>query len=325
MKKQYEVQLSNIKFLHFYMAIIIVMYHVGGMSSSNTTGIDGVLLNWLICFWEFLANIAMGYFFFISSYLLFKDLDYSNYGEKVKRRVHSLLIPFVLWNVIVLVMKTIVGKNKLLDIIYLFDMRKYPPDGPLWYMYCIFLLALISPLFLRVLKKYPLVVITSSAIICNLILHNNSFDDGYIVNLLHFFPIWLLGGALAQKGVNNKELCIMILVSCISFKGELYNYVFYVVELLIILILISTHRKLSITERNIYRCSFLMYVIHGPIIEVFGKTVKELLFSLIGNSFITIIISKIIFLIICITICVVFYYVFKRNKRIVNIITCNRG
>ena len=48
-----------------------------------------------------LANVAVPMFFFISGYLFYcgiKEFQLRIFIEKLRRRVHSLFIPYILWN-----------------------------------------------------------------------------------------------------------------------------------------------------------------------------------------------------------------------------------
>lgn len=322
---KYDVNLDNKKYLHFYMASIIVMYHVGGLTDIYTSTIDHFLTNILIFGFEILANIAMIYYFFISGFLLFNNLSYDNYFTKIKRRFFSLLFPFLIWNFFVHLLKVLVGKSNVFDFVYIFDMRHYPPNGPLWYMYCIFLLALMSPLFIKMIKKHSLILILFSSFICNYFLQNFSFSDGYLINLLHFFPIWLLGGAISKNTFNLTNILILIFLSAFSFSGSIQNYFIFLIEILIVLYLITKKYNIFSFLENNYKYSFLMYLIHGPLIEVFGKYVKKITYFLFRSELLTVLASKMIFLLLCIILCKLFYFIFKKNNKIINFITCNRG
>ena len=322
---RYQLKLDNIKYLHFYMALIIVMYHVGVIMDGKSSKMDMYLTIQLSNLFEFLANIAMSYFFFVSGYLLFKTLEIFNYVDKVKRRLKTLLAPYIGWNLIVFLMKCIVGKESIFSAGKMFDIRYYPPDGPLWYMYCIFLLALISPIFLSVVRKNNIFIIALFSICCNFLLHRFSFNDGYAVNLLHFFPIWLLGGVISKNDMNRKKLIALIMVTCFSFKGGIYNYLLFIVQIIIILLLLSLKIEDEKKNTHIYKWNFLIYVIHGPIIEVGGRYVKTLFMYLCGSTFISSVLCKLFFTCCCLLLCWLFYFVFRKHKTVIKVLTCNRG
>lgn len=72
-----------------------------------------------------LARIAVPLFFFISGFLFFYHSDFSItvYGQKLKKRVSTLLVPYVFWNVVVFLLLLLTqlflstmtsGRNKLI-------------------------------------------------------------------------------------------------------------------------------------------------------------------------------------------------------------------
>lgn len=105
-----DITLSKtIMFLRFPLIVAVVFIH---------TGLDGVMINGTLLVNEGqfpiysllnriitkeLACIAVPLFFFISGFLFFYRSDFSieAYGKKLKKRVRTLLIPYVFWNVVV--------------------------------------------------------------------------------------------------------------------------------------------------------------------------------------------------------------------------------
>lgn len=137
---------------------------------------------------ETLICVSVPIFFFISGYLFFKEgtLDYDLYKKKITKRVHSLVIPYILWNVIYFIIIAvlqliipdfmfILHKSILLfswqDYLWIFwDISKIthlPSDqasclvGAFWFLQCLFLMCLISPIlyvFIKYLKKAFIII-----------------------------------------------------------------------------------------------------------------------------------------------------------------------
>lgn len=90
-------QSQSIDMLRFPMAVAVVLLHYCLTINSNATGPLRILC---IIFQEGICRLAVPYFFFISGYLFFHQLqiwDNNIWISKLKRRIHTLLIPFVLW------------------------------------------------------------------------------------------------------------------------------------------------------------------------------------------------------------------------------------
>lgn len=101
-----EFQSSMIDGLKFAMACLVVMIHVdGGLISSSYSGTyQGGLFDIIhILFAQGICRIAVPFFFMISGFLYFTHLREWNwhiYIKKEKRRVRTLVVPYLLWNII---------------------------------------------------------------------------------------------------------------------------------------------------------------------------------------------------------------------------------
>ena len=93
-------QSQAIDLLRFPMAAAVVVLHYSLTQMSNATGSLRMLC---IFFQEGICRLAVPCFFFISGYLFFHQLQIWNRSiwlEKLKRRIHTLLIPYILWIII---------------------------------------------------------------------------------------------------------------------------------------------------------------------------------------------------------------------------------
>lgn len=104
-----KIQSSVIDWLRFPLAVSVVFIHSFGVPSD----IDVSLIDWnnlssmdlynliRICFSHVLTHIAVPTFFLVSGFLFFYKSKVFNrivYVQKMKKRFHSLFIPYVLWN-----------------------------------------------------------------------------------------------------------------------------------------------------------------------------------------------------------------------------------
>ena len=126
-----------------------------------------------------LVCLAVPLFFLMSGYLFFKEgyLDCESYKKKLARRVQTVLIPYLLWNVVYLV---ILGLMQLIKPDTLFILHKHIAEfrwqdflwifwdisqitglvddqraclvGAFWFLQCLFVLFLVSPIIYIVIK-----------------------------------------------------------------------------------------------------------------------------------------------------------------------------
>lgn len=104
-----------------------------------------------------LGQIAVPGFFAMSGYLFFKDsdriVDLAYFVKKWKKRISSLLIPFLLWNTIYYIIYVIIGKagtdaNSLFNGVAL---NKYNPV--FWYLRELLVLTVLTPIIYILLKN----------------------------------------------------------------------------------------------------------------------------------------------------------------------------
>ena len=146
----------RISFLGFVMTCGIVFYHCGPSPTIPSTKMDQICFNAISNFFTSVAPLAMCYFFTVTGYLLFLNLSLLNWAHKVKRRVFSLLVPYLAWQCLTFAANLLhheaMTKREFLKTTFL--LGQWPPDGALWYLYAVFLLPI--PDFLCDRKIYHL-------------------------------------------------------------------------------------------------------------------------------------------------------------------------
>lgn len=96
-----------IEWLRFPLTFLVVMQHCRGDISLSTCWQDVSLQDFYyavkILFSGGLSLVAVPAFFFISGYLFFRKVgifDLSVYKQKLKKRARSLVVPYLLWNLL---------------------------------------------------------------------------------------------------------------------------------------------------------------------------------------------------------------------------------
>lgn len=112
-----------------------------------------------------LGQIAVPGFFMISGYLFYRDFDWKKLGSKWKRRIKSVLVPFILWNFIYYLgyvigsrlpwMTDVVGKGVIpFNLSATVDaVIHYTYNYVFWYLFQLILLILLAPVLYPLLKN----------------------------------------------------------------------------------------------------------------------------------------------------------------------------
>ncbi|MCQ2073331.1 MAG: acyltransferase [Bacteroidaceae bacterium] len=194
-------QSQAIDLLRFPLMIMVVFGHM----MITTTAVDhaefsllsgqGIYNALCICFSYVVPHMTVPTFFIISGYLFFRNINvwsWQTYKEKIRKRFHSLLIPYILWNaipvIINLVRYTIMAiADHSTGIVYeyvnglslwsiFFQNVKIPRpenilgwsncfmDGPingtLWFLQDLIVLCIISPVIYLLVRKTGLFIVS---------------------------------------------------------------------------------------------------------------------------------------------------------------------
>lgn len=167
--------------MRFPLVVLVVFIHVLGciMQSANVP-LEGMPLfnSFAYFFSQIVARTAVPLFFAISGFYFFHKVDSFSikvYGNKVRKRIKTLLIPYIIWNLIVIVAYLLmqitilefwgVAKKTVLEYTWrdwlfcFWDMRQVDVNGsplpinyPLWYIRDLMVLVVLSPVIFAAVK-----------------------------------------------------------------------------------------------------------------------------------------------------------------------------
>ena len=169
----------SIDWLRFPCAAAVVLLHAFGQPLAGNDCISfryGAYDTIRILFSEGLCRIAVPIFFFISGYLFFVRLEHWDtkaWVGKLKKRVKTLLVPYLLWNIIAFLMLLAIDCGKMMikncppqfqDLQSLFcnagglrlfwDAKSgYPLNDPLWFIRNLLVFVTVAPIIFLFLKK----------------------------------------------------------------------------------------------------------------------------------------------------------------------------
>ena len=180
-----KIQSDAISFMRIPLAVLVVIFHSSLIFEQN----DGIpYINEsdapIYCTMEFLFGysicaLAVPLFFFVSGLLFFWNVDGFNikiYGYKLKSRFYSLLIPYLFWNLLILLHRFIVQQYfpafispqyklivnyNLTDFLTCFWNMSYidsfwgnfPVNGPLWFIRDLMIMNFLSPIVYYVMSR----------------------------------------------------------------------------------------------------------------------------------------------------------------------------
>ena len=172
-----------------------------------------------------IGYIANSAFFLLSGYFFFLKTDTFNldfYTKQLKKRFHTLLIPYVLWNLIMLAATVIVEYIKsatsaasfdftqYLSLSLLFDTFTIPLNYPLWFVRELIILSIISPVIYFIIRY-----LKDAGIVILIILYFIGFRN----NLLNDFSIGFfgMGSYFGINKINIVKLSTNKLLKLISY------------------------------------------------------------------------------------------------------------
>lgn len=275
---------SNIKIFSFVVSCFMVLFHAGMYDNSNAVNQFDRELSELINYdYKLLAFFGLSFFFSVTGFLLFYGLNYRNYLKKIERRVHSLLIPYLIWQALVLIKDLCIGRRYEIPDVLLrtFGLELWPLNGPLWYVYVVFLLALLlSPVLLLMFSsKRSAWISTFAMLILIRFLKQTSIEPVRIVvsyglfsRILTYLPAYMIGAYYGRFYEKNRmpesivySLAVVLFAYLLDFKisGFFTDMVVMTLPMALIFIFPSIPK---LENRKIYDYTFLIYALHHPFI-----------------------------------------------------------
>ena len=253
---------------------------------------------------KIIADSAVPMFFVMSGYLLFYKYDIRRYLDTLNKKVRTLLIPFVLWNLLgfayhkclslLSIMTGVAEANpELLSVRnILYGVWKSAYDPPVWFIKTLFELILISPLVWGIVSKLKqktivLVIFTVLPVI--------SFTPGY-TSIFFWIPLYLLAATIAycendmisQFSMTRSYLCAVLYCSIVAYlllnnvdeKASAYTFYRLISPVLIwnIIDLSKSVRNKRILAK--YAIPFFLFCSHIFVIPI----VKKMFLLILGNS-----------------------------------------
>lgn len=302
-----------------------------------------------------LARLSVRCYFLISGYFLFKKLvewNSSVYAGQLKKKIRTLLVPYVLWNLILIaaivskyyvfqrlgldstnsqVEYDVVGNNSWYQLLW-----GMPINFPLWYMRDLICMTLISPLFyhgFKYMKGYGLLALVAFY----LAVHHTGvpgfsstavmfFGAGAYLAIYRQNPLIL---TLSFKKASIVLAFVLLLVSTLM-NGTIYHEYFVRIFILIGVVAVinvfdylNKRERLRTTLARLAPYSFFIYVAHEVYIINWlkGAWARLPIYEFGWGK----LIGYFIVPFLCIGVCIGLYHVIKAiNPRLLGLLTGGR-
>lgn len=165
--------LTTASFMHFPLMMIVVLNHIYISGLKLGAGVDAFVVG-SYTLSKIVGNMAVPCFFFISGYLFFRNVESLSvklYCDKLRRRVRTLLQPYLLWNILILALYAI-GQMAFLSLFsgantkiadysvaewaqafWCVEGTQSPINPPLWYIRDLMVMVVLSPILYCLMKN----------------------------------------------------------------------------------------------------------------------------------------------------------------------------
>lgn len=347
-----ELLSNTISYLRFPLIVGVVFIH----NNLGTVNIQGTIIEfdqwpivlYIMNFFSYtLAGICVPLFFFISGFLFFYNVEFdiTVYKRKLKNRLHSLIVPYLIWNFVGFLILLVelhpifssyfpLLKDYRVDIIsflsyfWVSDLPismsgpANPINTPLWFLRDLIVLISFSPFIYWIIRRLRIVSILVLGVIWFLGLGEIVGFPGLCHQSIFFFP---LGAYYSIRRINFVEqaykmkwipyVYLFLAISDCATVGELHNVYIHKFGILVGMIAVVNLVSIMIkrgtihTNRYISDASFFIYALHN----LFMGKVSKLLFMIIPSQSPVIVLLN-YFLIPFVTILICFYLYKNLNR-----------
>lgn len=231
---------DKLRFLSFVSAVLVVLIHVPhpefARYSFDWWCVDVILVN-------VVAKVAVPYFFFVSALFLFRNFENTKvwYVSVLKKRFHTLLIPFFMTNLLALLMYSL--ESVLTGLVHCvplstlvrdmmryaycavgLDFTRYPLVGSLWFVRNLMVLVLLSPVIHYAVCKHRNIGVIVTVIMFGLWASPISTTVFFRIGFSLEGLFWFVAGAYCVKYLPKRhipehyeQLCAMCLIVMLIF------------------------------------------------------------------------------------------------------------
>lgn len=289
---------ETITWLRFSLIVLIILLHC--YSTVRLPGDHELYFRIVYPFSLWLGETGVPGFFFISGFLFFNSKK--RYQQKLQTRFYTLMIPYFLWNTMLLILYIIAfiagfpqdinGKN-ITDYTFIDYMRVFWDRGsydegnfvpilcPFWYIRNLLIMSVLSPLFYIIIKNVREAYLLVVAVWWLLTPHN-----AFISQSILFFSLGAYFSIIDKNPLvlfhKYKKLCLILFavfaiadilvhtlyVTPINLQIHRLALIFNIPALFLLANYCCRH---GITSKLLPNAAFIVFSVHYPIVVVIRK------------------------------------------------------
>lgn len=298
-KKEVSIKIS---LYSFFMTCCIVLYHAHiGEPTAYLNLLDEKMYIFFTNLIDGLGHMAMGYFFTTTGFLTYYNLNENNIKKKLIRRIRSLLVPYTIWNFLYYLYYLIIKREVFAYSVkeFLIKMVFRPFDGATWYLLVVFVLALFSPFFLKILKNRKLskkiyILLVVGSFCCTVYFADLVYKipyGFYFERIIRYMPNYFFGALIGmnffmnigkEEGKSNVIAKILFVITLVIIGwGNIDTALkWWIQRIQPISLWFVTSSKSEIYKKELAGvCGsfFIIYVMHGLELEVLNAMISRLL------------------------------------------------
>lgn len=318
----------------FFLSVLVFLIHIS--TFANYPGEDTPnKINSIISIFlqKTITPMAVPLFFIISGATLFRDFEPNMFIRKLKSRIFSLVIPYLIWNTIWLLFTIFIsytpissfftGREKIVisPLTIFLSIFHYQCNIPFWFIFDLIIFFLCAPIIYWILKSR----ITGLALIIGLIVLNQ-FGIGIpsivfynSTSIIYFLIGCYIGKFYFKYFANyNKEsffVCLGLLIACIVFYSfqNFLNFSLWSSGTVIVLFIYAIsfwefmkglYANGVLKMKKFMKNSFAIYAMHINISAIITKILYLILpknnWLACLNFFLTILLTLIVIHLICV-------------------------
>lgn len=288
--------------ISYILSILILFIHISTFSHYPNDGSyisevnETVRIIVKYCFTQF----AVPLFFVIAGVLFFRDYNKTKYYEKIKRRIFTILIPYLLWNAIWMLFSIaisysfisnyFIGRQKFIitpSNIFL-SLFLYKCNGPFWFIFDLLIFSLAAPFINLIIKNkyvgFLVVVFIPVLASYGICLPEKFFFDSqaimyYLTGCIigkHYFPIFIKPACSKHQWQSMLFLLLIAVLIFLEYKTSLilipkaFNSIVRLISALSFWYASDLFVN-KLRPHSIYKTSFAMYAMHSNVMSIITK------------------------------------------------------
>lgn len=295
----YQQRMSYaITWLRFPLIFLIILLHC--YSVQKLEGSHEVYFKVLYPFSLWLGETGVPGFFFISGFLFF--LSKKTYSQKLRARVHTLLIPYLLWNFMLLILYLMawafgylqdINGRYLADYTFIDYLRLFWDRGsydhgnfvpllcPLWYIRNLLIMSILSPLIYYIIR-YAREAFLMVVIIWWMTSYHNAFIPqtilffslGAYFSIFNINPLYMISKQkklflfLFTIFALSDIICHTAYNTSVNLQLHRLSLIFNIPALLLLADWCFQHRY---NNKLLPSAAFIVFCIHYPIVVILRK------------------------------------------------------